>query len=71
MPDRKEVMGMNVVEHKQAMSISFSCHKLDEIKELLPEIATLQKKYDVSLTISYSAGTDWSFLPPQKEDKHS
>lgn len=62
---------MEAIEHKPEMSISFSCHNLSEIKELLPEIATLRKKYDVSLTISYSDGMDWSFIPPQKEDKHS
>lgn len=62
---------MKVIEHKPEMSISFSCHNLDEIKELLPDIATLQKKYDVSLTISYSVGKDWSFPLSRTEDKHS
>lgn len=62
---------MEATEHKPEMSISFSCHNLSEIKELLDEVATLRKRYNVNLTISYSDGMDWPFLPPQKEDKHS
>lgn len=50
---------------KPLMNINVSCTNLGEIKELLPDIATLQKKYDVTLAISYSAGMDLPFLEEQ------
>lgn len=56
---------------KQSMSIHCSCNSLEEIKELLPDIATLLQKYDINLTISYSSGMGLSSLPLPKEDKHS
>lgn len=56
---------------KISLNITATVSNLDEIKELLPDIATLQKKYDVVLTISCCSETDLSSLPLQKEDKHS
>lgn len=41
-------------EEKPFLNISATVHDLDDIKGLLPDIAALEKKYDVELTISYS-----------------
>lgn len=54
-----------------SMSINCSCNSLDEIKELLPDIATLQKKYDVSLTISYLSQMDLSSLEEQLKNSRN
>lgn len=60
------------MKNKVMMNISATVYSLDDIKGLLPQIAALQKNYDVDLTISYlDPARDQSFLQSFLEEKHS
>ncbi|KZU71656.1 hypothetical protein [Lactiplantibacillus plantarum] len=44
-------------QDKPVLKVEAEMQNLEQVKELLPQIATLQKKYDVDLTINYFAST--------------
>lgn len=41
------------MEKKAMLNISASVQNLNDLKGLLPQIAALEEKYDVELTVSY------------------
>lgn len=47
-------------DNKPVLTIKASVENLGQVKELLPQIATLQQKYEIQLTIYLLSSTDQS-----------